>query len=144
MTVGEVVATRASGRWVDGNAEFDIVADGVTLSYRAVPPSAWVRRGGADWVAVDGGTLVADPLAALRAPIRIDFGADRDAGTDLIATYPAAALGLEGTGEVTVTVTIGPDGRVEAAYRVVTSGGPAVSRTVFRPADDTSPIPPAG
>jgi len=142
VKVGDKVATRAEGRRVAGNAEFVVGSGGSKVTYRTVGADTWVLRDGADWVAVDGSKTEADPLAALSAPTRVEAGPAVDGATSLVATYPVGALGLDGTGDASVAIVIGSDGSVEATYQLDTAVGPAISRTTFRPATDTTPITP--
>ena len=141
VTVGQATATHAAGRRVGANAEFEVTSDGSTVTYRTVGSDAWVKRAGADWVAVDGSKTAADPLAALRTPLHVEAGPTVTGGTSLVATYPASALGLTGA-DRTVTVLVGDDGSVEATYQLTTAAGPAVSHTTFKPMTDTTPIVP--
>ena len=49
VTVAGTVATRATGRWTGGASEFDVIAAGVSVTYRSVPPSAWIRQANGTW-----------------------------------------------------------------------------------------------
>jgi hypothetical protein len=140
VTVGDSVATHADGRRVGGNAEFTVKATGSSVTYRTVGANAWVLRPGTDWVAIDGSKTDPDPLAALRAPASVQAGPPVAGAASLVATYPAAALGMKGTDELSVSIVIHEDGMVEAAYTVDTSAGPATSRTTFSALTDTTAI----
>ncbi len=65
--------------------------------------------------------------------------AGQQGGTlELNATYPAADLGLAGSGSVPVALTIAADGTLTAAYDAPTGG--ASSKTTISPNPGQSPI----
>ena len=113
---------------------------GSKVTYRTIGTSAWVKREGAGWVAVDGSKTDADPLAALRAPTSVQEGESVDGAVSLVATYPPKALGLTGDADLPVAIVIHDDGTVEATYALDTAAGPATSTTTFSPLTDTTPI----
>lgn len=79
---------------------------------------------------------VADsPLAVLGAPMAIE--ADPSASGGLLATYPAAAVGLEGD-PVAITITLGDV--VTFPYQADAAGHSTVSETTTRPTTNLEPI----
>lgn len=140
VTVGDTVATRASGRWTGGASEFDLIAAGVAVTYRSVPPMAWVRQANGTWTKLDGPAPGADPLAALHAPSTLAILSDDAAGLKLSAGYPASALGLTGTDPVTVQLTVAADGSLDVAYTATTQTGSGSVQTRLSPSPGQQPI----
>ncbi len=145
VSIGDAVATTVTGRVHHGSSELRVTAAGTTVDYLAVPPRAWARKKGGTWQELDTAVPAANPLDALRSPASIDVQADGDAGLRVVAAYPAAALGVPGSGPLQVTLLIAPDGTVSATYTASTSAGNATSRTTFRADPGGAPITaPAG
>jgi len=139
VTVGGTVATHAVGRWVAGTSEFDVTTGGATITYRTVPPDAWVRGVGGTWTKLDGAPPGADPLAALRVPSAAAVATDDPgSGVSLELRYPASAFGQTGD-DVAVTIQIAPDGAVDVRYEVTT--GPATAQTSTRLVPDPGSTP---
>jgi hypothetical protein len=133
------VASRASGRWLNGTGEFAIEAQGGALIYRTVPPQAWVHEDESGWTELDSGSPLGNPIDALLKPTNLAAIAEQGDALNLRATYPAAALGLSGD-PVTVDLTLGGDGSVTATYRASTPAGEAVSETLMTPAANLEPV----
>ncbi len=133
------VATRASGRWLNGAGEFVVEAQGGALIYRTVPPQAWVHDDDSGWVELDSGSPLGNPIDALLKPTSLATVGERDGAVDLQATYPAAEFGLSGE-PVTVDLTLGESGSVTATYRVATPTGEAISETQMTPAANLEPV----
>jgi hypothetical protein len=139
VSLGGELATRAAGRWVNGSGEFDIEAQGATITYRTIPPQAWVYDDDAGWVELDSGSPLGNPIDALLKPTTLATVGGQGGGLDVRATYPAAALGL--TGEpLTVDLKLGADGTVVATYRIDTPNGAAVSETRMTPRSNLEPV----
>ena len=64
VKVGGAVATEAKGRWVGGASQFVLTSSGRSVTYRSVPPDAWVQQGDGSWIATQGSVPSGDPLAA--------------------------------------------------------------------------------
>ena len=137
VKLGGVVATEAKGRWMGGASQFVLTSSGRSVTYRSVPPNAWVQQGDGSWIATQGSVPSGDPLAAFVAPLTVQSAGS---ATDLTATYAAATLGLTGTDPVAVTIHLGSDGSMTVTYATTTSAGPATSTTVISPPSDTTPI----
>jgi hypothetical protein len=133
------MATRASGRWLNGAGEFVIEAQGGALIYRTVPPQAWVHEDDSGWIELDSGSPLGNPIDALLKPTTLATVGGEGGGLDVRATYPAAALGLSGD-PVIVDLALGADGSVTATYRTDTPGGTAVSETRMTPANNLEPV----
>ena len=140
VRIGDVVATTIAGRVRDGASEVEATAGGTTEAYLSVPPRAWTRRSGGAWEAVDTGAPASNHLEALWSPEAIEVEGDDGTILRLIATYPAAALGLTGSDPVSVTLLIAGNGTLTATFTAATSGGEATSETTFRPDPDGAPI----
>lgn len=137
VTVGGAVATEAKGRWVGGASQFVLTSGGRSVTYRSVPPNAWVQQGDGSWIATQGTVPSGDPLASFTSPLSVVSGG---AATDLTATYAPSTLGLTGTDPVAVTVHLGNDGSLTVTYATASQAGPATSTTVISPPTDSSPI----
>ena len=137
VQVGGAIATEAKGRWIGGASQFVLTSGGRSVTYRSVPPAAWVQQGDGSWIATQGAVPSGDPLAAFSAPLSVQTAG---ALTDLTATYAPATLGLPGTDPVAVTVHLGTDGSLTVTYATDSSAGPATSTTVITPPTDSTPI----
>lgn len=140
ITVGSTVATKATGRSIGGGSEFVLESGGQSVTYRSVPPQAWVLKSGSDWVLVADTGPTADPLGQLAKPQGTTVTSDDPGALVVDATYPASALGLPGTDTVHVTLAVGADGSITATYSTQVSGGAATSTTVLRPSPGQQPI----
>lgn len=141
VTVGDEVATRADGRWVAGMSEVVVQRGGTTVTYRSIPPTAWVLEPDGSWVEVEGEVPGGDPLDALRAPTALEVTAVTSEGIELRATYAASALGLAGDARLEVVIRIASDGSVTASYTTELDGVRATSATTLRPLADAAPVP---
>jgi hypothetical protein len=140
LTVGTTVVSHATGRWVDGSGEFVITTGGQSVTYRAIPPKAWVRNPGGSWVEVQGSLPSGNPVDALAKPTGTTVVSDAADSLVLDATYPSSALGLAGTDPVTVRTTLAANGVVTATYTVTIASGSAASTTVLTPAMGLAPV----
>ena len=122
IVVGSATATRATGHWVGGTSEFDVTASGATVTYRSVPPNAWVRQGGQPWAKLDGAAPGGDPLGVLGSPESIKVDGEDAAGMHLTGKYPAAGLGAAVAGTVDVSMLIGPDGSLTVSFKTAFAG----------------------
>ncbi len=137
VTVDGTVATELAGHTVGSGTALVATTQGRMVEYVRIPPNAWAREPGATWVVVDAEQAPQSPLAALATPTTLELG-PAGTGTTLQATYPAAALGLEGD---VAPVSIAIDGTtVTFSYEQVSNGRTIISSTVLRPAADTTPI----
>jgi len=140
ITVAGNVASQVTGRWVGGASEFILEAAGQSVTYRAIPPQAWVLKPGSAWVEVTGGLPSGDPVAMLAKPAGLQVISNAADALVVDATYPPSALGLTGTAVVTVRLTLAADGSVTASYTTQMSTGPAISTTVLKPASGLAPV----
>ena len=110
MSADGQVATRASGRWVSGGSEFVVTTNGTSITYRTLPPHSWVLRSPARaGVEVNGAVPSGSPLDVLKTPSQVTLTGQTGSTVDLTASYPAATLGLAGSGTVPVEITIATD-----------------------------------
>jgi hypothetical protein len=135
VTVDGAVAVSSAGRSVGGSTQLTVATSGKAVDYVQVPPQAWARQSGASWVLVAVDEAPASPLGVLSAPLTL--GLDPSGAATLVATYPAAALGLAGD-PVTVTITLGA--AVTFRYEADASGHPTTSETIIRPPVSQDPI----
>jgi hypothetical protein len=140
VRVGDTVATTVVGRVADGASELEVTAAGSTVAYRAVPPRAWARTKGGAWQELDTKAPSGNPLGALQSPAAVEVLGVGEAGLRLIASYPAATLGLAGSDLVRVELLVSPDGTLKAIYTAPTSGASAVSETTYRSDPGGAPI----
>lgn len=139
MTVAGSEATRAIGRWVDGAGEFAIKAQDSELTYRTVPPRAWVHDVESGWIELDSGSPLGNPIDALLKPTTLTTVSEQGGTLNLRGTYPAAVFGLSGD-PVSVDLMLAADGSVSATYRMDTAGGTAVSETRMTPVANLEPV----
>jgi hypothetical protein len=134
ISVAGKVATHVSGRSVGGASEFVLESGGQSVTYRSVPPQAWVQKSGSGWVLVANTSPGADPLGQLTKPQATSVTSNDAATLVVDATYPPAALGLSGSDPVRVTLTVASDRTITATYDTQVTGGTATSTTVLKPA----------
>ena len=138
VSVDGKVATQAIGRWIGGSSEFVVTTNGTSITYRSLPPNSWVLQAGQGWVQIDGSIPSGSPLDALRSPGQVSLTGNTGGAQDLTATYPAAALGLAGSGTVPVQIHLAADGSLTATYSAPT--GSATSTTTITPQPDQAAI----
>lgn len=140
VTVGADTVSTATGRSVGGASEFVLATGGTSVTYRAVPPRAWVQQPGEAWVEVSGQVPPGSPLEALTASTAITVVSDAPDALVVDAAYPASALGLAGSDAVTVRLSVAPEGTITAAFQTLAGDRAAVSTSVFTPAAGLEPI----
>ena len=140
ITVGTTTVSTAKGRSVGGSSEFVLTSSGKSVSYRAIPPKAWVRQPGGAWVEVSGKVPSGSPIAGLTSPTTATVMSDGADGVVVDASYPPAALGLAGTKPVRVRLAIAGDGSVTATFETAVGTSPAASTSVFAPGSGLAPI----
>lgn len=138
VSVDGAVAVTSIGRSVADASQLTVTSGGQTVDYIHVPPGAWARQPGGSWVQVAADQAAGSPLDVLAAPSSLEVRTDAGAPTTFRATYPSAALGLEGD-PVTVDITF--DGAsVVFIYHAETDGHLTVSATIIRPTTVLDPI----
>ncbi len=146
VTVGGQTATHAAGRWLGGRSEFVVESGGTALTYRSIPPRAWVYQDGTGWVELADKAPSGDPLEPFRHPTGVTVASQDATALVLRAMYPPKTLGVAGSAAVAVQIAVEPDGRTTATYTVDSSGGPVTTTTILI-ASKGAPIPvpsPAG
>jgi hypothetical protein len=127
---GKVVVS-ATGRSVGAASRLTVTTADRTVEYLQVPPQAWAREPGSAWVLLGTDQAPAAPLDVLSDPLTLEMAPSTEGRTTFEATYPAAALGLEGD-PVAVVITVG-DSTVTFRYELTTSGHRTSSTTTLRP-----------
>jgi hypothetical protein len=140
ITVGDTTVSTATGRSVGGSSEFAISSGGKSVTYRAIPPKAWVQQPGGPWVVVSGKVPSGSPIAGLTTPTSVTVVADTADGLAIDASYPPAALGLAGDKAVRVRLVVASDGAVTATFQTAVGTDPASSTSLFKPASALAPI----
>ncbi|MEO8470028.1 MAG: hypothetical protein ABI573_10225 [Chloroflexota bacterium] len=139
LRVADKDAAHVTGRWYAGSSEIAITSGGATVTYRVVPPGAWIQDDAGVWAEAEAPTTTGDPLSILLAPTSVTTATGAGAG-QLVAMYPATALGLPGTDPISVTFSIGADGTITARYDATTDAGLATSETTLKAASAQDPI----
>jgi hypothetical protein len=142
VVVGDVVATRATGRGIGTAVELTIEAGDAAVTYRQIGARTWVRDGTGAWRELAGSPGTLDPLAQLRRPVAVDL-VGADGPTVLAARYPGTEFGLA-VEVVPVELRIGTDGSVVVRYATTVGGRAATSETRFTPHPSQPPIVPPG
>jgi hypothetical protein len=138
VTVDDAVVVTSTGRSMGGSSQQTVTTGGKAVEYVHIPPSAWARQSGGSWVLVAADQAPGSPLDALAAPATLEVTARGGTAVTLRATYPAAALGLEGD-PITVEITL-DQSSVTFTYRVEAAGHLSVSATTVRPSTVQDPI----
>jgi hypothetical protein len=141
VEVDGTVVVSATGRSVGAASRLTVTTADRTAEYLQVPPRAWAREPGAAWVLVDTGQAPAAPLDVLSNPLTLATATSADGRTSFAATYPAAALGLEGD-PVAVAITV-EGTAVTFRYESTTSGHRTLSTTTLRPSTADPIVAPA-
>ena len=111
------MATQATGRWIGGASGFTVTTNGVSITYRTLPPRSWVLRAGKGWVEVNGSVPSGSPLDALKSPNQSSLVKQTGDALELTASYPAAVLGLAGQAGGAVDPVLASDGSLSATTR---------------------------
>lgn len=135
VTVDGQVAVTSTGRSLGGATQLTVTTSGTVVDYVQIPPRAWARETGGEWVLVAEAEAPGSPLSVLAAPTTLVV--DSSGVATLVATYPAVALGLEGD-PVTVAITLGE--AVTFRYEADASGHATVSETTIRASTNLEPI----
>lgn len=135
ITIDGKAAITSVGRSVSDSTQLTVTTSGKAVEYVRIPPQAWARPEGGTWVLITVDEAPGSPIGVLAAPTTL--APDAADPTHLVATYPAASLGLEGD-PVTVTITLGA--AVTFRYEVDAGGHPTISETTIRPTTSTEPI----
>jgi hypothetical protein len=131
VSVAGQVATQADGHWIGGASEFTVTTNGVSITYRTLPPRSWVLQAGAGWVEVNGTVPSGSPLDALKSPTQTTVVAETAGSLELTASYPPAGLGLAGSSLIAVDLMLAADGSLSATY--TDPGGGGTSTTTIKP-----------
>ncbi len=141
VEVDGTVVVSATGRSVGAASQLTVTTADRTVEYLQVPPRAWAREPGAAWVLLGTDQAPAAPLDVLSDPLTLATAPSTGGLASFAATYPAAALGLEGD-PVAVTITV--DGSaVTFRYESTASGHRTASTTTLRPAAADPIVAPA-
>ena len=138
LRIGDKDAAHVTGRWSAGSSEIAITSGGATVTYRIVPPGAWIQDDAGVWAEAEAPATSGDPLSILLTPTSVAAGAGNT--RQLVATYPATAFGLPGAEPVSVAFSIGDDGSITARYEATTDAGLGISETTLKPAPTQDPI----
>ena len=128
---GATVVT-AEGRTVGDASDATVTTAGRTVEYIQIPPKAWAREAGGTWVLITADQAPGAPLDVLAEPLTLQVGETAAGESSFTATYPAAALGLQGD-PLTVTISVKDDG-VTFRYEASNGGRATSSTTTIRPA----------
>jgi hypothetical protein len=115
-----------------------VTTNGVSITYRTLPPQSWVLQSGAGWVEVNGTVPSGNPLDALKTPGQITLVSETGTSLEATASYPASVLGLAGSGTVAVDLVLAPDGSLKASYASTPDN--ATSTTTISPDASQAPI----
>lgn len=140
VTVASKPVSSARGRSVRGASEFTLTSGGKSVTYRAIPPKAWVKQSGGSWVIVTGKVPTGSPLAGLMKPATTTVVDEGTSGLTVDATYPANVLGLAGTKPVRVRLVVATDGTLTATFTTRVGNDTASSTSVFTAASGLDPI----
>ncbi len=137
-TVNGAVAVTAEGDHIAGGTRLTVTSQNTTVRYVILPEGTWVLDAGV-WQELDDPAPVTDPISSLRAPSTVTVAAFTATGATLIASYPAAALALEG--DVSVDVTFEIEGiTLRSITYVARTPVPASVRADISALVDTSPV----
>ncbi len=137
-TVNGSVVSAAEGDQIGTGTRLTVTVQNATLGYIILPEGSWILEGDS-WKELDDPPPVSDPISALRAPLSVSVTAFTPTAATLLASYPAAALALEGDQPVDVTFEIESTMLRSITY-VAPSAIPASVRADISPLVDTSPV----
>lgn len=140
LLVGDQEAARVVGRWYGDASELSISSGGATVTYRVIPPSAWLQEDTGAWVEADAAATTGDPLTPFLSPLGVEASTGSAGVDELVATYPATALGFTGPDPVLVRISIASDGTITTHYEAATDAGLGISDSVLRAAPSQDPI----
>ena len=137
-TVNGAVESAAEGDQIGTGTRLTVTVQNATLGYIILPEGSWILEGDS-WKELDDPPPVSDPISSLRAPLSVTVTAFTPTSATLLASYPAAALALEGDQPVDVTFEIEGTMLRSITY-VAPSAIPASVRADISPLVDTSPV----
>lgn len=114
-SVGDQVVLSAEGDHAGGATRMTLTSLGATTDYIVTADAAWALQDG-EWQELDQSPGLADPLSPLRTPTSIELLAGNTEAATLLGHYPAAALGLPGDTDQSVTITIATGQLTALAY----------------------------
>jgi hypothetical protein len=138
-TVNDVVAVTAVGDRVGDGTRVDVTTGGSTVSYAITAEGTSVFSDGS-WSELDQPAPAVDPVSALRTPTTVVVSSYGNGPTVLTGTYPAAALSLEGDGQVDVALEIDGTTLRTISYASIQNGTPAKVRADISPLLDATPV----
>jgi hypothetical protein len=140
VTVAGVEVLVSEGDRVGNGTRLTIWTGGTSLSYLITPAGAWVVPDGGEWQALDTPPATTDPLAALRVPTAVSGTSYDGVAATIVASVPAAALGVPSDGTADVQITVNGPTLQQVRYSATIDGRTADVTTVFGPIVDPSPV----
>ena len=138
-TVNGQVANVQTGRWLEGSTEMTVSSGDGEVDYVITDQGQWTRLTGGDWEELEGSPPVGFPLDTIGTPDRLQV-VDNDGDlVEVLAVYPAAALGFTGD-EVAAQLRFVSGTLIEVSFSVETDGVTAESTTTLGPLTDITPV----
>lgn len=142
VTIDGAEVIVAEGDRVADGTRVTIWANGSSVAYAITPAGSWVFPEGGEWEALDDAPATADPLGALRTPVAVTGSSPDGSAASLVATVPAATLGVPGEGNADVQVVLAGTTLNEVSYLATVDGRAATVRSVLGPLVDPTPVTP--
>ncbi len=139
-TVNSAVVVQAEGDRVNDGTKLSVASKGATIDYVVTPNGTWVNQNGT-WSELSDPAPVSDPIGSLRAPTSVVVSASANgAPTEVIASYPPAALSLPGDAPIDVVFSLEGATLRSLQYATTANGAPALVHSDVTALVDTSPV----
>ncbi len=132
--------TLVAGRIYDDSSAFLITTVGSELEYVITPQGRWVREPDDQWVVLQEGAPVADPLSPLANPTAIEVLAADDTTVTLAATYAGETLGFPEANQVSVELVIAGSRLISLRYQTAVGQDIATVETIISTSLDIEPV----
>jgi len=138
-TVNDQEVSTQTGRWLEGASHLTVESGDGVVEFIITDAGQWTRLPGEEWEELEGTPSTGYPLEGMDNPESIALISTADDRTALLATYPAAAVGLSGD-PVDVTLVFTGGNLVGFSFTADLDGTIVSSDTSLAPPTDTTPI----
>jgi hypothetical protein len=140
-TVDGVVALTVDGDRLPDGARLTVTGDAGVVSYIFTTDGVFLMAENGEWEADDSDPPTVDPINALGMPTSVTVAGNDGTTVQLVVTVPMATLGLAGSGDVPLQVSVVGGALSTITYSTTTpEGKPAATTTAISPVVDPSPV----
>ena len=137
--VNDQAVTAQTGRWLDGASQIVVTSGDAKVEFLITPNGQWTRLPDGEWEAMDTAPETGYPLDGMREPESLEMLTSAGGRTKVMATYPAADVGLSGD-PVEVLLDFEDRKLVGFSFTADIDGAVVESTATLRPISDTTPV----